>query len=156
MIVLVLLVAAVLQVRLPVLHYTIFKLVAIPRQLYYLNKALRLVGPTLICPLAFCFYNLSSIVSGLIYYDQWDQLSSLQFALVSLGTAILLAGVWIVSINPEPKLPKGEMEEPNETMERGRPATQLSDEPESFSRDDDSDSEPGERVCSHFFLSGLD
>lgn len=27
-------------------------------QLFYLNRALRLVGPTLICPLAFCFYNL--------------------------------------------------------------------------------------------------
>ena len=66
-------------------------------QLFYLNRALRLLGPTLICPLAFCFYNLSSIISGLIYYDQWTQLSNLQFGLVGLGTAVLLAGVWIVS-----------------------------------------------------------
>lgn len=36
-----------------------------PPQLWYLNKSLRLVGPTLICPLAFCFYNLSSIFNGL-------------------------------------------------------------------------------------------
>lgn len=70
-------------------------------QLFYLNRALRLVGPTLICPLAFCAYNLSSIVSGLIYYDQVDQLSWLQIALVTLGTVILLAGVWIVSIKKE-------------------------------------------------------
>ncbi|SGY33852.1 BQ5605_C002g01561 [Microbotryum silenes-dioicae] len=70
-------------------------------QLFYLNRALRLVGPTLICPLAFCFYNLSSIITGLIYYDQWDQLTSLQFGLVALGTAILLGGVWIVSIRSE-------------------------------------------------------
>ncbi|SCV68537.1 BQ2448_658 [Microbotryum intermedium] len=72
-----------------------------PIQLFYLNRALRLVGPTLICPLAFCFYNLSSIISGLIYYDQWDQLTSLQFGLVALGTAILLGGVWILSIRSE-------------------------------------------------------
>lgn len=37
-------------------------------QLWYLNKSLRLVGPTLICPLAFCFYNLSSIFNGLSQY----------------------------------------------------------------------------------------
>lgn len=73
-------------------------LVAAVLQLFYLNRALRLVGPTLICPLAFCFYNLSSIVSGLVYYDQWDQLSWLQFALVALGTGVLLGGVWLVSV----------------------------------------------------------
>lgn len=30
-------------------------------QLYYLNYSLRLAGPAMICPLAFCFYNISSI-----------------------------------------------------------------------------------------------
>lgn len=30
-------------------------------QLYYLNHSLRLASPALICPLAFCFYNVSSI-----------------------------------------------------------------------------------------------
>jgi hypothetical protein len=30
-------------------------------QLYYLNYSLRLAGPAVICPLAFCFYNISSI-----------------------------------------------------------------------------------------------
>ncbi|GAA5849770.1 hypothetical protein JCM3766R1_000256 [Sporobolomyces carnicolor] len=67
-------------------------------QLTYLNRALRLVGPTLVCPLAFCFYNTCSIMSGLIYYDQWDELSSLKLGLVILGIAVLLGGVWIVSI----------------------------------------------------------
>ncbi|GAA5958471.1 hypothetical protein JCM3765_007888 [Sporobolomyces pararoseus] len=67
-------------------------------QLAYLNRALRLVGPTLVCPLAFCFYNTCSIISGLIYYDQWDELSDLKICLVTLGIAILLGGVWIVSI----------------------------------------------------------
>ncbi|GAA5908374.1 uncharacterized protein JCM6883_004370 [Sporobolomyces salmoneus] len=67
-------------------------------QLAYLNRALRLVGPTLVCPLAFCFYNTCSIISGLIYYNQWDELSTLQICLVTLGIAVLLGGVWIVSI----------------------------------------------------------
>jgi hypothetical protein len=40
-------------------------LVAAILQLWYLNRSLRLLGPTLICPLAFCFYNLSSILNGL-------------------------------------------------------------------------------------------
>ncbi|KAI8459197.1 hypothetical protein BY996DRAFT_6410326 [Phakopsora pachyrhizi] len=67
-------------------------------QLWYLNKALKLVNPTMICPLAFCFYNLSSIVSSLVYYDQFKYLSSLQVILISAGTIVLLAGVWVVSL----------------------------------------------------------
>lgn len=35
--------------------------VAALAQLFYLNHSLRLAGPALICPLAFCFYNISSI-----------------------------------------------------------------------------------------------
>ncbi|BGP52957.1 hypothetical protein JCM8202_004039 [Rhodotorula sphaerocarpa] len=69
-------------------------------QLSYLNRALRLVGPTLVCPTAFCFYNATSILSGLIYYRQLDALKPLQGALVALGSAVLLGGVWIVSVKP--------------------------------------------------------
>lgn len=50
---------------------------------------------------AFCFYNISSIVNGLVYYDQLDLLTPLQLGLVILGTAILLSGVWAVSITAE-------------------------------------------------------
>ncbi|KAI9512593.1 hypothetical protein F5148DRAFT_1373089 [Russula earlei] len=39
-------------------------------QLWYLHKALKLADPTIVCPLAFCFYNISSIVNGLVYFDQ--------------------------------------------------------------------------------------
>jgi hypothetical protein len=38
--------------------------VAALAQLFYLNHSLRLAGPALICPLAFCFYNISSIFGG--------------------------------------------------------------------------------------------
>jgi len=48
--------------------------------------------------LAFCFYNLSSIINGLVYFDQFSALSTRNLLLVILGIAILLGGVWVVSI----------------------------------------------------------
>lgn len=36
-------------------------------QLVYLNRSLTLAGPAIICPLAFCFYNISSIFGE--YFD---------------------------------------------------------------------------------------
>ncbi|KAI0073129.1 hypothetical protein K474DRAFT_1666969 [Panus rudis PR-1116 ss-1] len=69
-------------------------------QLWYMHKSLVLANPTLVCPLAFCFYNVSSIVNGLIYFDQFSLLSTTHLLLVMLGMTILLAGVWIVSFPP--------------------------------------------------------
>jgi hypothetical protein len=66
-------------------------------QLWYLNKSLRLADPTLVCPLAFCFYNTSSIMLGLMYFDQFGALSATRLTLVVVGIAVLLAGVWTVS-----------------------------------------------------------
>ncbi|THH11091.1 hypothetical protein EW145_g868 [Phellinidium pouzarii] len=68
-------------------------------QLWYLQKSLVFADPTIICPLAFCFYNMSSIVNGLVYYDQFALLSVLQLWLVSLGMVVLLGGVWLVSFH---------------------------------------------------------
>ncbi|KAH9486938.1 hypothetical protein JR316_0001004 [Psilocybe cubensis] len=67
-------------------------------QLWYLHKALILADPTLVCPSAFCFYNLSSIVNGLVYFDQFSLIRPLYLGLVALGIVILLGGVWVVSI----------------------------------------------------------
>ncbi|KAF5370226.1 hypothetical protein D9615_010082 [Tricholomella constricta] len=67
-------------------------------QLWYLHKALILADPTLVCPSAFCFYNLSSIVNGLIYFDQVALIPPLHLGLVVLGMFVLLGGVWVVSI----------------------------------------------------------
>lgn len=49
---------------------------------------------------AFCFYNLSSIVNGLVYFDQFSLLPTTHLCFVMLGMIILLAGVWIVSLPP--------------------------------------------------------
>ncbi|KDQ05916.1 hypothetical protein BOTBODRAFT_71154 [Botryobasidium botryosum FD-172 SS1] len=67
-------------------------------QLWYLHKSLILANPTLVCPLAFCCYNVSSIFNGLIYYDQLNVLSTKQLVLVIVGIVILLGGVWALSI----------------------------------------------------------
>lgn len=86
-------------------------------QLWYLHKGLTLADPTLVCPCefsvyitrscvsdrdftiaAFCFYNLSSIFNGLIYFDQFGLISPLHLGLVGIGILVLLAGVWVVSI----------------------------------------------------------
>jgi hypothetical protein len=86
-------------------------------QLWYLHKALILADPTLVCPCkscyaedrrdvsdaifitaAFCFYNLSSIVNGLVYFDQFELIPPLHLGLVVLGIFVLLGGVWVVSI----------------------------------------------------------
>ncbi|KAF5390327.1 hypothetical protein D9757_002944 [Collybiopsis confluens] len=67
-------------------------------QLWYLHKGLTLADPTLVCPSAFCFYNLSSIVNGLVYFDQFNLISPLHLGLVALGIVVLLVGVWVVSI----------------------------------------------------------
>ncbi|KAI9444801.1 hypothetical protein H4582DRAFT_849888 [Lactarius indigo] len=77
----------------------IFGLVAFALlQLWYLHKALKLADPTIVCPLAFCFYNISSIVNGLVYFDQVSLLSTSNLLLVTLGILILLGGVWAVSL----------------------------------------------------------
>jgi hypothetical protein len=47
---------------------------------------------------AFCFYNLSSIVNGLVYFDQVSLLPTTHLLLVILGIFILLGGVWAVSL----------------------------------------------------------
>ncbi|ORY32890.1 hypothetical protein BCR39DRAFT_522298 [Naematelia encephala] len=66
-------------------------------QLVYLNYSLTFASPALICPLAFCFFNLSSIFDGLVFYDQIARLSPLKISLVALGVVVLLVGVWVVS-----------------------------------------------------------
>ncbi|KAI0963585.1 hypothetical protein AcW1_000625 [Taiwanofungus camphoratus] len=69
-------------------------------QLWYMHKSLILADPTLVCPLSFCLYNLSSILNGLVYFDQFALLSTTQLIFVIVGISVLLAGVWVVSSPP--------------------------------------------------------
>lgn len=60
---------------------------------------------------AFCFYNISSIVNGLVYFDQFSLLSTLHLCLVMVGMVVLLAGVWIVSLPPGGEVDVGSWDE---------------------------------------------
>jgi len=95
-------------------------------QLWYLNKALVMADPTIVCPLAFCFYNLSSIVNGLVYFNQFSLLSTTHLLLVVVGIVILLGGVWVVSIQAGPGVDVGtwnedDVEEEEEVIESIQP-----------------------------------
>ncbi|KAM0793572.1 hypothetical protein ACM66B_001008 [Microbotryomycetes sp. NB124-2] len=117
-------------------------------QLWYLNRALRLIGPTLCCPLAFMAYALTSMISGLIYYDQWDELAAWQFVLVALGTILLLSGVWTVSLKTEAEMAPSMSDEASESAladsdhEHGHGAVIA--EPDSYLSD--SEEEPAEWI----------
>jgi hypothetical protein len=63
---------------------------------FYSREVLVLTGVEL--QAAFCFYNLSSIVNGLVYFDQFSLIPPLHLGLVILGIIVLLGGVWVVSI----------------------------------------------------------
>ncbi|KAJ1910506.1 hypothetical protein IWQ60_010624 [Tieghemiomyces parasiticus] len=67
-------------------------------QLYFLNRSLELCSTLVIAPLTFCSYNLSTLLNGLVYYDQFQLLAPHQLALVLVGSVILSAGVFILSI----------------------------------------------------------
>ncbi|KAI6047632.1 hypothetical protein EDC04DRAFT_2619307 [Pisolithus marmoratus] len=66
-------------------------------QLWYINQGLRLADPAFVCPSAFCFYNFSSILNGLVYFDQLRHLPAQNVILVAIGMIILLGGVWTIS-----------------------------------------------------------
>ncbi|TIC20157.1 hypothetical protein E3Q13_00743 [Wallemia mellicola] len=86
------------------LHWQIWLLIAVlvvsaVLQLWYLNRALKLADPSLICPLAFCFYNVSSILNGLVFFKQYTHTSKTDLLTITAGTTVLLTGVWIISLN---------------------------------------------------------
>lgn len=84
-------------------------------QLWYLNHALKWADPTLVCPLAFCTYNCTSIMLGLVYYDQVGVLSGTEARMVVSGTVVLLLGVWSVSLH-QPRSSLISSEQPTLTL----------------------------------------
>ena len=66
-------------------------------QLYYLHLGLRLCSTSVLYPFVFCVYNIIAILDGLIYFQQASRLTALDAGLVSLGTVILLTGVFALS-----------------------------------------------------------
>jgi len=88
----------------------IILLLAALLQLWYLHKSLKRADPVLVAPLAFCFYNISSITLGLVYFDDLSRLSWSSVMMIVLGTCLLLCGVWTISLH---RMPSSTGEESN-------------------------------------------
>ncbi|KAE9967406.1 hypothetical protein EG328_008199 [Venturia inaequalis] len=66
-------------------------------QLYYLHRGLKLCSTSVLYPFVFCIYNIVAILDGLIYFDQGSRLPVRDAALIAVGTAVLLGGVFALS-----------------------------------------------------------
>lgn len=83
-------------------------------QLYCLHCGLQLCSTSVLYPFIFCVYNVTTILNGLIYFNQSSQLSSLAIGLIVLGTLILICGVFCLSyrLADETPLPQEISENP--------------------------------------------
>lgn len=68
-------------------------------QVYYLNLGLKIISSLIIFPLIFCVYNMTNILNGLIYFDQFNKLSLLEIGFIFTGVCLILFGVFYLSIN---------------------------------------------------------
>ncbi|KAG7899584.1 hypothetical protein KL907_004936 [Ogataea polymorpha] len=66
-------------------------------QLYLLNQGLKLISTSILYPLVFCVYNISSISNGLTFYRQWSQFLGAAGFFIFLGTVLVVFGVFILS-----------------------------------------------------------
>lgn len=66
-------------------------------QLYFLNRGLRLLSTSVLYPLVFCVYNVTSIVASVIYYRQAHLFTLRKTLLVGVGALLLLSGVFTLS-----------------------------------------------------------
>ncbi|TID19793.1 hypothetical protein CANINC_003676 [Pichia inconspicua] len=67
-------------------------------QLYLLNKSLALISTAILYPLIFFIYNITSMINSLIFFNQWSQLSLYSFTILLLGIALVLCGVFLLSL----------------------------------------------------------
>jgi hypothetical protein len=67
-----------------------------------LHRGLKLCSTSVLYPFVFCIYNIIAILDGLIYFRQVSRIKTLHIILVTIGTAILLAGVFALSWRLDP------------------------------------------------------
>ncbi|KAJ9068997.1 hypothetical protein DSO57_1022985 [Entomophthora muscae] len=70
-------------------------------QLYYLNRAVAFCDIVLLMPCNYCVYNVSCLLNGLVYYNQWSLLEWWKLLLVLIGTLVLTVGVIVLSLRPQ-------------------------------------------------------
>lgn len=62
-------------------------------QLYLLNQGLKFITTSVLYPLVFCVYNITSVGNSLTFYQQWSVISKVSFTCITLGTLMVIAGV---------------------------------------------------------------
>ena len=66
-------------------------------QLFLLNKGLKNVSTSILYPLVFFIYNITTIANSLIFFQQWSQLSYGTFILLIFGSILVMMGVFLLS-----------------------------------------------------------
>ncbi|AWU76505.1 uncharacterized protein C5L36_0C04380 [Pichia kudriavzevii] len=68
-------------------------------QLFLLNKGLQNISTSILYPLVFFIFNLTSISNSLIFYQQLDQITIFLFLSLLVGSLSIISGVFLLSKN---------------------------------------------------------
>jgi hypothetical protein len=72
----------------------LYTVIAVPVQLYSVNKSLYYTLPTLCLPLSYSVHTVLSLLNALIYFDQLEAYTPFQYSYLGIGLFLLLRGVW--------------------------------------------------------------
>lgn len=78
-------------------------------QLFLLNKGLQYISTSVLYPLVFLIYNMTSIANSLIFFQQWSQLNYFTFTILIVGSSLVMAGVFALSMQDNPNDENGEI-----------------------------------------------
>jgi magnesium transporter len=86
-----------MQWKYPILYIMIVVLVVTGVvQVIYINRAMKNHDSTLVVPTNFVFFTISAILSGIIYYNEFDGLTMTQVLLFLLGCMFSFIGVFLI------------------------------------------------------------
>ena len=68
-------------------------------QVYCMNAGLKMTDAVVVVPVFFAFYSVFALINANVYYDRWSLYQPLQYVMILLGIAILVAGVSVISSN---------------------------------------------------------
>jgi hypothetical protein len=76
----------------------LFFLILCISQLFLLNRGLKNITTSILYPLVFFIYNITSISNSLIFFKQWSQLSYKMLFLLIIGLSLVMSGVFALSL----------------------------------------------------------
>ncbi|ODV95456.1 hypothetical protein PACTADRAFT_42131, partial [Pachysolen tannophilus NRRL Y-2460] len=63
-------------------------------QLWFLNRGLKIISTSVLYPLVFCVYNITNIINGLIFFNQWEVITYWELFNICLGSILVFIGVF--------------------------------------------------------------